>query len=74
MTYSIYSTSVWGEDPTNNKTVVLEQQYEYDLFSSSNILNKYLEKRIPETDFAGTNYNGKLLIHYENGVVLKRDE
>ena len=74
MTYSSYPTPVLGEDPTNNKTVVLEQQYEYDLFSSSNILNKYLKKIIPGTDFAGTNYTGKLLIHDENGVVLKRDD
>jgi hypothetical protein len=51
------------EGPTNNKTVVLEQQCQYDLFSSSNIFDKYLKKKITVMDFAGTNYTGKLLSH-----------
>lgn len=74
MTYSIYPTSVLVEDPTSNKTVVLEQQYEYDLLSSSNLLNKYLKNLITGTGFAGTNYTGKLLINDENDVVLKRND
>jgi hypothetical protein len=41
------------EGPTNNKTVVLEQQCQYDLFSSSYIFDEYLKKKITVMDFAG---------------------
>ena len=37
VTSNIDLTSVLLEDPTNNRTTVLEQQYEYDLVSSSNL-------------------------------------
>jgi hypothetical protein len=67
-------TSVLVEDPTNNKTAVLEQQYEYDLVSSSNLLDKYLDKEITVTDREGKNYTGKLLSHDEKGVVLERND
>ena len=53
VTSNIDPTSVLLEDPTNNKTTVLEQQCQYDLFSSSNIFDKYLEKKITVMDFAG---------------------
>jgi hypothetical protein len=33
-----------------------------------------LEKKVTVTDFAGTNYNSKLLSQDENDVVLKRDD
>ena len=59
------------EDPTNNETTVLEQQYEYNLISNSNLLNKYLDKEITVTDREGKNYTGRLLSHEEKGVVLK---
>ena len=55
MIYIIYPPPILVGGPTNNKTVVLEQQYEYDLFRNSNLLDKYLEKIIAVTDFAGTN-------------------
>lgn len=64
-------TSVLVEDPTNNKTAVLEQQYEYDLVSSSSLLDKYLDKEITVTDKEGRNYTGRLLSHDEKGIVLK---
>jgi hypothetical protein len=67
-------TSILVEDPINNKTAVLEQQYGYDLVSSSNLLDKYLEKKITVTDRIGKNYNGKLLSHDGKDVVLKRDD
>jgi len=68
----IEPTSVLLEDPTNNKITVLEQQYEYDLVSNSNLLDKYLAKEITVTDREGKNYTGKLLSHDEKGVVLER--
>jgi hypothetical protein len=74
VTSNIDPTSVLLEDPTNNKTTVLEQQYEYDLVSSSNLLDKYMEKRINATDSNGKNYTGKLLSHEQNKVILKRDD
>jgi len=67
-------TSVLVEDPTNNKTAVLEQQYDYDLASSSNLLDKYLEKEITVTDREGKTHTGKLLSHDEKGVVLERND
>ena len=67
-------TSVLVKDPTDNKTTVLEQKYEYDLVSSSNLLDKYLEKEITITDREGKNHTGKLLSHDEKGVVLERDD
>ena len=67
-------TSVLVEDPTNNKTAVLEQQYEYDLVSSSNLLDKYMEKEITVTDREGKTHTGKLLSHDEKGVVLERND
>jgi Uncharacterized conserved protein len=75
VTSNIDPTSVLVEDPTNNKTTVLEQQYEYDLVSNSNLLDKYLEKKITVTDLNGKNYTGKLLSHEDNdNIVLKRDD
>jgi hypothetical protein len=53
---------------------VLEQQYEYDLVSSSNLLDKYIEKKITATDFNGKNYTDKLLSNKQNEVILKRDD
>lgn len=36
-----------GEAPIDNKIAVLEQQYEYDLFSSSNLLAIINEEKLP---------------------------
>ena len=53
---------------------MLEQQYEYDLISSSNLLDKYLGKEITVTDREGKTDTGKLLSHDEKGVVLERND
>jgi hypothetical protein len=67
-------TSVLVEDSTDKGTAVLEQQYEYDLVSNSNLLEKYMGKEITVTDREGKNQTGKLLSHDEKGVVLERDD
>ena len=67
-------TSVLVEDSTDKETAVLEQQYEYDLVSSSNLLEKYMGKEITVTDREGKTQTGKLLSHDEKGVVLERDD
>jgi hypothetical protein len=67
-------TSVLVEDSTNNKTAVLEQEYKYDLISSSNLLDEYIEKNITVTDREGKTHTGKLLSHDEKGVVLERSD
>ncbi|MHB8103773.1 MAG: DUF4139 domain-containing protein [Methanosarcina sp.] len=74
VTSQIDPTSVLVEDPTDKKTSVLEQQYEYDLVSSSNLLDKYMEKEITVTDREGKTHTGKLLSHDEKGVVLERND
>ena len=67
-------TSVLVEDPNDKKTTVVEQQYGYDLVSSSNLLEKYLGKEITVTDREGKTETGKLLSHDEKGVVLERND
>jgi hypothetical protein len=74
VTSQIDPTSVLVEDSTDKGTTVLEQQYEYDLVSSSNLLEKYMGKEITVTDREGKTQTGKLLSHDEKGVVLKRDD
>ena len=74
VTSQIDPTSVLVKDPTNNKTVLLEQQYEYDLVSNSNLLDKYLEKIITITDSAGKNYTGKLLSYHGKQAFLEIDD
>jgi hypothetical protein len=53
VTSQIDPTSVLVEDPINKKTAVLEQQYGYDLVSSSNLLDRYVGKEIKVTDREG---------------------
>jgi hypothetical protein len=67
-------SSVLVEDPTNNKTTVLEQQYQYDLINSSNLLDEYLEKEITVTDGEGKTDTGKLLSHDDKSIVLERND
>jgi hypothetical protein len=67
-------TSVLVEDPTDKKTAVIEQQYGYDLVSSSNLLDRYVGKEITVTDREGKTETGKLLSHDEKGVVLERND
>lgn len=63
-------TSVMFEDPKNKNTVVLEQNYEYDLVSSQKLLDKFLDKEITVTEKEGNTYTG-ILMSYGEGVVLK---
>ncbi|HWQ48092.1 MAG TPA: DUF4139 domain-containing protein [Methanosarcina sp.] len=74
VTSQIDPTSVLVEDPINKKTAVLEQQYVYDLVSSSNLLDRYVGKEIKVTDIEGKIDTGKLLSHDEKGVVLERND
>lgn len=74
VTSQIDPTSVLVEDPINKKTAVIEQQYGYDLVSSSNLLNRYVGKEIKVTDIEGKIDTGKLLSHDEKGVVLERND
>ena len=68
------STSVLVEDPTDKKTYVLEQEYKYDLMSSSNLLDKYIGKDITVTDTEGKTDAGKLLSHDDKAIVLERND
>lgn len=63
-------TSVMFKDTKYPETFVVEQNYQYDLVSSSKLLDKYLDKEISVTDSDGTTYTGTLLSH-GNGIVLK---
>jgi hypothetical protein len=66
-------TSVIVEDPTNEKTSILEQNYEYDLMSSSKFLDKCLGKEVTVTDKQGKTYTGKLL-NYDTMVILQKKD
>lgn len=66
-------TSVIIEDPENKDTVLLEQNYEYDLLSSSNLLEKYLGREVNVTDRNGETYTGILLSHTGNSVALETE-
>jgi hypothetical protein len=66
-------TSVIIGDPENKDTVLLEQNYEYDLLSSSSLLEKYLGREVNVTDSSGETYTGVLLSHAGNSVVLKTE-
>ncbi len=66
-------TSVMFEDTKNKDTVVLEQNYEYDLVNSYKLLEKFLDKEITATDKEGKSYTGILLSH-DGGVVLKLED
>lgn len=66
-------TSVIIEDPESKDTVLLEQNYEYDLLSSSNLLEKYLGREVNVTDRNGETYTGILLSHTGNSVALETE-
>lgn len=65
--------SVILEDPENKDTVLLEQNYEYDLLNSSSLLEKYLGKEVNVTDRNGETYTGILLSHADNSVVIETE-
>lgn len=65
--------SVIIEDPENKETVLLEQNYEYDLLNSSSLLEKYLGKEVNVTDRNSETHTGILLSHTGNSVVLETE-
>ena len=67
----INPASVIIEDPANKGTVLLEQNYEYDLLDSSGLLEKYLGREINVTDRNGEFYTGTLLNHEGGSIVLE---
>lgn len=69
----INPASVIIQDPENKDTVLLEQNYEYDLINSSSLLEKYLGKEVNVTDRNGETYTGILLSHAGNSVVLETE-
>jgi len=71
--FGIDPTSVIIEDPENKDTVLLEQNYEYDLLNSSSLLEKYLGSEVNITDRNGETYTGTLLSHADNSIVLKTE-
>lgn len=64
-------TSVIIEDPENKDTALLEQNYEYDLLNSAELLKKYLGREVNVTDRNGETYTGTLLSHEDSSIVLK---
>lgn len=65
-------TSVLFQDLDYGDTIVLEQNYEYDLVSRAKLLEKYLDKEITVLSQEGETvkeYTGKLL-SYSDGMVL----
>jgi hypothetical protein len=74
VTSLIDPTSILVEDPADKKTALIEQQYGYDLVSSSTLLDKYVGKEITVTDKEGKTETGILLSHDEKGVVLQRND
>ncbi len=73
VTSQIDPTTVLVEDSINKKTAVIEQQYGYDLVSSSNLLDRYVGKEITITDKEGKTDTGKLLSHENTMLVLERN-
>lgn len=69
----IIPASVMVEDPENGEVAVLEQNYEYDLLSSSSLLEKYLGREITVVGANGETYTGRLLSYEEGGVVLETE-
>lgn len=69
----IIPASVMVEDPENGEVTVLEQNYEYDLLSSSSLLEKYLGREITVVGANGETYTGRLLSHEDGGVVLETE-
>ncbi|KKG14043.1 hypothetical protein EO98_08880 [Methanosarcina sp. 2.H.T.1A.6] len=69
----IIPSSVLVEDPEGGEVTVLEQNYEYDLASSSGLLEKYLGREITVTGTNGDVYTGRLLSHEGGSVVLETE-
>lgn len=69
----IIPASVMVEDPENDEVTILEQNYEYDLLSSSSLLEKYLGREITVAGVNGETYTGRLLSHEGEGLVLETE-
>jgi hypothetical protein len=69
----IIPASVMVEDPENSGVTVLEQNYEYDLLSSSSLLEKYLGRGVTVVGANGEVYTGRLLSYEEGGLVLETE-
>ncbi|VVB97135.1 Uncharacterised protein [uncultured archaeon] len=65
-------TSVMFRDTKSQNTVVVEQNYEYDLVSSDKLLDKYLDKEITVTS-DNESFTGTLLSH-TGGITLQTDK
>lgn len=66
-------TSVMFEDTKNKDTIVLEQNYEYDVVSTYKLLEKFLGKKISATDEEGNTYTGTLLSR-SGGIVIQQKD
>ncbi len=65
-------TSVMFRDPKSQNTVVVEQNYEYDLVSSEKLLDKYLDKEITVTS-DNESFTGRLLSR-SGGITLQTNK
>ncbi|MEP7294067.1 MAG: hypothetical protein ABI835_19930, partial [Chloroflexota bacterium] len=72
-----------GIDPTSvtfvsitdpEGTVVLEQNYVYDLVNSSALLQRYIDQRITVITIDGTEYVGTLLSGNSGDIILRQDD
>ena len=59
-------------DPTG--TIVLEQNYVYDLVDSRRCWQRYLDQRIDVIATDGTQYNGQLLSGRNGEIILRQDD
>ncbi len=72
-----------GIDPTSvtfvsltdpNGTVVLEQNYVYDLVNSAALVQRYIDQKITVITTDGTEYNGTLLSGNSGDIILRQDD
>ena len=72
-----------GIDPTSvtfvsltdpNGTVVLEQNYVYDLVNSAALVQRYVDQKITVITTDGTEYNGTLLSGNSGDIILRQDD
>ena len=59
-------------DPTG--TVVLEQNYVYDLVNSAALISRYVDQKITVITTDGTEYNGTLLSGNGGDIILRQDD
>lgn len=67
----IIPSSVMVEASGNEEFTVLEQNYEYDLVSSSGLLERYLGREITVTGTDSELYTGRLLSYEEGRLILE---